>query len=317
MNLGKKRFAIGGLWLTSLVLSGYLGWQASSTVPSETFPEAPPSRLSSAAEPAVQHSNSQRIVDLDAEDRALRRKIEDLLAELAKQEGPKKPEREIVAQDKVKRRASFWLDRYLYTQSEGGGGLSGLDELIKLALYVAENGEAGVRYLVDLANEGESPTIQTKALQLLSFFPSPSALRAIMEAPWGQQGLSEKWEWDAVKWQIEELPTADLKPYVEDFRDRLHADFEDGRLGRKQMEMCAQLALRHGHKASRELFEMAWEEKPKNSKIALMDTLTFVETPLSLGFLERVARTDPDPEVRQAAQEAADILSPFVGHGGD
>ena len=76
--------------------------------------------------------------------------------------------------------------------------------------------------------------------------------------------------------------------------------------------MCAQLALRHGNQASRELLESAWEGQSKDDKTALIDFLVFVETRLSLAFLEAVGRRDPEPEVRQIAQEAVEILSPFV-----
>ncbi len=83
MSLGKKLVCIGGLWLTSLVLAGYLGWQASSTVPSQPPPSAPP-----------EATVSQPIGDLDAENGALRRRIEQLAAELARQKELKTPERE-------------------------------------------------------------------------------------------------------------------------------------------------------------------------------------------------------------------------------
>ena len=42
------------------------------------------------------------------------------------------------------------------------------------------------------------------------------------------------------------------------------------------------------------------------------DILAFVETRLSLAFLETVGKADREPEVRQFAQEAVEILSPFV-----
>ena len=58
------------------------------------------------------------------------------------------------------------------------------------------------------------------------------------------------------------------------------------------MTVCAQLALRHGHEASGSLLERVWEDQSKSNKIALIDSLTFVETSLSLGFLEMVAKTD-------------------------
>ena len=137
-------------------------------------------------------------------------------------------------------------------------------------------------------------------------------MKAITSNPWGEEGQPYPWEWDHVKWHIEELPTADVEPFLDTFGERLRARSEVEQLTDDEVYMCAQLALRHQHGPSRELFEDAWGRLEAGDKSDLIESLTFVETGASLDFLESVAETDGTPSVREAAQAAAEVLAEFV-----
>ena len=261
---------------------------------------------------SVRVADGSALDELTQKNQTLRREVDRLVAELAKRERATAATPSKIGQDRIGRNTTFWLDRYFHAEQRGEF-LGGLDELIQLALYVAENRETGIRRLVEIVGDVEQESAgRERALHVLSLFPSELALETILEAYTGQVAPDEDWEWELFKWQIEGLPVSALEPYLEDFHAHLQKESASDGLSKEGFSVCAQLALRHGHEPSRDLLENAWRRLPTERKTETLEALMFVETPLALGFLERVAATDYGTAVRNAAQEAVDTLSPFV-----
>ena len=68
-----------------------------------------------------------------------------------------------------------------------------------------------------------------------------------------------------------------------------------------ELEVCAQLALRHGQAVSRALLDLSWERLTVGGKNALINSLHYTETDLAMDFLQYVERTDEHAEVRENA----------------
>jgi hypothetical protein len=264
MSRFAKTLVFAGLWLISLFLVGYLARRPSPYLAPRSSPEKAANRRSSedGLETAPMSERLRGLLDLQAENEELRREMERLVAQLAKRQ-----ETKTASKETINRRLDYWLDRAVNFKGRTNElFLSNLEENIMFAVELAKSGDQGILFLLEFADE---PERWKQALSFLPFLPSRVGLEAIMSDQWAEEGQSQpNWDWDDVKWHIEDLPTADLEPFLDTFGGRLRASAEIAQLTDTELYICAQLALRHQHGPSTEFLANAWGRLDPKAKYA-------------------------------------------------
>jgi len=209
-----------------------------------------------------------------------------------------------------------YLDRLLSdAEEEDDDSSDSTADAIALVAALARSGDQGIAQLSRLA-DSEDPRERELALWSLAFIPDAAALETVMDYPWDSGDAveggeddpeSRPWSWDMVKRHIHGLSTGTLEPYMESFESRLKQ--QEIPIRGAELEVCAQLALRHGQEVSRELLDLSWERLTVGGKSVLIDSLQYTETDLAMDFLQYVEQTDEHAEVRENAGQALLALS--------
>ena len=309
----------------SLFLSAWLGSLAVAIL-CALYPAAEPVHARcdhgapSSREEALQNSvhperpdRTGELFDLNSELRHRCRLLEGEL-EILRESAPKKDGPESPSDAPAHWTHDIYLDRLLSDAEEGDSSDSTADA-IALVVALARSGDQGIAYLCQLA-DSEDPRERELALWSLAFIPDAAALEAVMGYPWDDEDAvedgeddpeSRPWSWDVVKRHIHGLPTGTLEPYMESFEGRLEQ--QEIPMRGAELEVCAQLALRHGQAGSRELLDLSWERLTVGGKNALINSLRYTETDLAMDFLQNVEQTDEHVEVREHAGQAFLALS--------
>ena len=303
-------------------------WLASLVVASVCARSWPAERDDARCDHGVQDAREEKdreVVNLEVQERArsllalnrrLRHESDRLRRELEKrQEVPAEAEGlDSRPEDHDSLIYDAYLDRLLAGATAGDSGDSTL-ETIGLIAALARSGDKGITYLRGLTTS-EDPQERCFALWSLSFLPGADSLDTIVNHPWADESESEggadqselpTWPWELVKRHIYELPAKTLEPYMEEFEDRLE-HLETPMRG-TELEVCAQLALRHGQERSRELLDLAWKELTVGGKNELINSLYYTDTEVTMDFLEQVEGADQHAEVRENASRALGALS--------
>ena len=213
-------------------------------------------------------------------------------------------------------RVAYFLDRH-FEMRRGKLPPTDLEEAFSLALHVARAGAPGVAQVVRRVWDAGSADERMVCLEVLSMVADPLALKTILEFPWDAEAQasgrrdSASWDWSMIERHLEQLPSSAIKPHLETFEKRLNEEVDEraGDLGEESLLACAQLALRHGSSDALATLRRVWPELDPETRSFLVDSLLFIDTRVSLDFLEEVSTSDPSEGVLTRAKRARGILA--------
>jgi len=199
--------------------------------------------------------------------------------------------------------AAFALSRELDKRLVDPPSFWDFEDKINMFFAVAVHGEAGAQYLADIFPTLTDESEQDLVWSMLAYFPSKVSLRYLLEGD-SRGNLPDA---EDLKKQLEVLPTSTVEEYLPQIRGFLK-EKEARDMGLPDLLLAAEMAFRHRDGEVQSILGNLTASLDTGMLQQLVPRLLFVEAGGTVDFLEGIATSSSDPEVRRLAGETGENL---------